>query len=345
MDLASTDMTEMEGGPGRLLPLLGLAGADDKAARNEQALQALDIDIRSVGGILSPKGGKLARRISETEYADCWGIVYQFNGHHYEAVGRPLADATLDDLDRYPWPDPDDIPADDIAAIARRAAFLREESPYVVCGRHPYFGVFELGCWMCGFDDFLYRLAGEPEFVVRFFDIIHAYQKRVDAIYYGAIGKYLHFTTCGDDFATQTSLFCSPGMFRDLILPYYRSRIANFRRYSDGFFFHHSCGAVRPLLEDLLSVGVDILNPIQPRAAGMEPEGLKRDFGDRVTFYGGIDTQHLLPTGTPDEVEAETRRLIGVLGKDGGYILSAAHVLQEDVPLANILALFRAGRG
>lgn len=344
MDLASTDMTEIEGGPRCLLPLLGIDAKGEPAELDELALQALGTDIRGVGGILSPKGSKLARKISDTEYVDCWGITYQFNGHHYEAVGRPLADATIDDLEKYPWPNPDGIDPDEIARIAKRAAQLREESPYVVCGRHPYYGIFELGCWMCGFDDFLFRLAGDREFVIRFFDIVHSYQKRVDEIYYRAIGKYVHFTTSGDDFATQNSLFCSPSMFREMILPYYRSRIAHFRRFSDGYFFHHSCGALRPLIGDLLDAGVDIINPIQPRTAGMEPDGLKRDFGNRTTFYGGIDTQYLLPDGNPQEVDREVRRLIGILGKDGGYILSAAHVIQEDVPMENVIAMFRAAQ-
>lgn len=345
MDLAATDMTEMEGGPRRLLPLLGIEAKGDAKERDELALRALDIDIRGVGGILSPKNSPLAKKLSDTQYSDCWGITYQFNGHHYEAVGRPLADAGIDDLEKYPWPDPDGIDPDEIARIAERAAYLYEKSPYVVCGRHPYYGVFELGCWMCGFDDFLYRLAGEPEFVIRFFDKVHSYQKRVDALYYGAIGRHLHFTTSGDDFATQTSLFLSPEMFREMILPYYASRIKNFRTYSDAYFFHHSCGALRPLIGDLADVGVDIINPMQPRAAGMEPEGLKKDFGARVAFYGGVDTQHLLPEGTPEDVEEETRRLVRIMGAGGGYILSAAHVMQEDVPVENMVAMYRAGRG
>ena len=100
---------------------------------------------------------------------------------------------------------------------------------------------------------------------------------------------------------------------------------------------------MRPLIPDLIAAGVGILNPIQPLAAGMKPEGLKRDFGDRLTFYGGVDTQELLPRGTPGQVAAAVRELIGVLGAGGGYVLSAAHTLQSDVPVENILALYRAG--
>jgi uroporphyrinogen decarboxylase len=343
MDLNATDMTVMEGSPRRLAPLLGLPMSARGEDLDEAVLQALDIDIRDVGCILSPPNA--IERRSPTEYVDTWGIRYLHNGHHWEAVGRPLAGATIDDLERYPWPDPERIDPNQITAIRERARYLYEETPYVVCARHPYFGVFELGCWMCGFDDFLYRLAGEPEFVTRFFEIILRYQQRVDELYYGAIGHYIHYTTSGDDFGTQRGPFLSVKMFNQLIQPFLASRIAHIRTFTEAAFFHHSCGGIRPLIPSLLAAGVQILNPIQPRAFEMEPERLKAEFGDRLTFYGGVDTQEILPNGTPEEVRAEVQRLIGILGKSGGYILSPAHTFQEDVPLENILALYRAGKG
>jgi uroporphyrinogen decarboxylase len=343
MDLDGTDMTGIDGGPGRLAPLLGVRiDVKDPEETREAVRQALDIDIRDVGGILEPSGS-LARRVSDTEMIDAWGITYRHNGHHFEAVGRPLAGAGIDDLARYPWPDPDKL---DPAAMRRLAGTARhyfEETPYVVCARHPYFGVLELGCWMCGFDDFLYRMAGEPEFVDRFFQIILNYQHRVDEIYYAAVGPYIHFTTSGDDFGSQNGPLISPSMFRSLIHPFLSKRISHIRQFTDAAFFHHSCGAIRPLIPALIDAGVDILNPLQPQAAGMEPEGLKRDFGRSLTFYGGMDTQRILPQGTPEEVAAETRRVIGALGGGGGYILSAAHHLQSDVPAGNVIAMYREG--
>ncbi len=341
MDLAGTDMTNIDGGPRRLAPALGLPPAADPAEADEAVLVALDIDVRGIGGVVSAPS-PLERRISETEVADVWGITYRHNGHHYEAVGRPLAGATLADLEAFPWPDPERIDPVVIQACADRARYLAEETRYVVCGRHPVLGVMELGCWMCGYDDFLERMAAEPEFVHRFFEIIRAYQRRVDALYYGAVGRYLHFTSAGDDFGTQTGPFISPRMFRRMVAPYIEDRLRDLRRYTDAAFFHHSCGAIRELIPDLIEAGVQILNPIQPHAAGMEPDGLKRDFGERVTFHGGIDTQQLLPFGTPEEVTAETRRIIATLGDGGGYILAAAHTIQEDVPAENAVALFRA---
>jgi uroporphyrinogen decarboxylase len=341
MDLGSTDMTEIDGAPRRLAPLLGFPPNLPPGTCDEAVLQALDIDVRGVGGVLAPPG-PLARQVSVTEMVDVWGIGYRWNGHHYEAVGRPLAGASIDDLDRYPWPDPDRIAEGIFDGLRERARCLFEETPYVVCGRHPCFGVMEIGCWMCGFDDFLTRMAAEPEFVHRFFEIIWRYQRRIIERYYGAIGPYLHFTTSGDDFGTQTGPFLSPRMFHELVQPYLAQRIAYTQRFTDAAFFHHTCGSVYTLIPDMIAAGVTILNPIQPRAAGMEPERLKGAFGDRLTFYGGVDTQDLLPHGTPEEVRAATQDLIRVLGENGGYILSAAHTLQEDVPAANIIAMYRS---
>jgi uroporphyrinogen decarboxylase len=344
MDLGATDMTEIDGGPRRLAPLLGLAPGAADAETDEAVLRALDIDIRGVGGILQPAGTP-AREISAVERVDMWGVGYRFNGHHFEAVHRPLEGATLDDLDRHPWPDPDRLDPAMLAAIVAQARFLYEKTPYVVCARHPCHGVMEVGCWMCGYDDFLYRMAAEPEFVRRFFDLVHAYQQRIEKVYYTALGSYIHFTTSGDDFGMQTGPLISPRMFVELVIPYLQARIERVRHHTGAAFFHHTCGSVFELIPHMLDAGVEILNPIQPRTRHMEPARLKQAFGDRLTFYGGVDTQWLLPRGSVEEVEAATRELIGILGASGGYILSAAHTLQEDVPDENILAFYRTGRG
>lgn len=109
-------------------------------------MRALDTDIRGVGGILTPSS-QVARRISQTEVMDCWGITSRWNGHHYEMVGHPLAGKTVDDLAQYPWPDPNAVSREFIADLKQQAQFFNQQTPYVVCGRHPYFGVMELGCW------------------------------------------------------------------------------------------------------------------------------------------------------------------------------------------------------
>lgn len=343
MDLAATDMTEIAGGPRRLAVDLGIPMTCDRGADDQAVLDALEIDIRGVGGVLSPES-PLARQDSPTEFTDCWGVGRRFDMGEWQIVHRPLEGATLADLDRYAWPQADRIPQAVIDGAAERARYLYEQTPWVVCARHPVLGVLELGCWMCGFDDFLARLACDQEFVHRFFGIVLDYQKRVIDRYYSALGRWIHFTSSGDDFGAQAAPMLSPAMFGKLVAPYMADRIRATRRHTDAAFFHHTCGAVRPLVPQLVAMGVDILNPIQPRAAGMEPEGLKRDFGDQLTFHGGIDTQQLLPNGTADEVREEVRRVTRILSSDGGYILAPAHVLLDEVPNENVLALYTANR-
>jgi uroporphyrinogen decarboxylase len=131
-------------------------------------------------------------------------------------------------------------------------------------------------------------------------------------------------------------------MFRTFIKPRLKKLVDMTHSHGVKFLFH-SCGAIRPLIEDLIEIGVDILDPLQAAATGMEPQILKDAYGDRLCLHGGICTQYLLPRGTPDEVRDEVRRRLQILGDGGGYILAPCHVLQTDVPTENILAMSDSG--
>ncbi len=311
---------------------------------DERILQALDIDIRRVGDILRPES-PLTTPVRNNAYTDCWGIRRVFTGLYWDIQNPPLKGAEIADLDRYPWPDANRIDRQLIAKFREQARRLNQETDYVVCGEHPVYGILELGCWMCGFDDFLLKMALEPEFVQKFFDKVLAYQKQAIELYYGAIGEYIHFTTSGDDFGTQTGPFVSPDMFDELILPYYQERIRYTKQFTPAYYFHHTCGSVYALIPSLIKAGVDILNPIQPGARDMEPAKLKQAYGRDITFYGGIDTQHILPEGTTGDVRAEVGRVLTAIdASQGGYILAPAHNIQPDVPAENIVALFTAGK-
>lgn len=219
-----------------------------------------------------------------------------------------------------------------------------ENSDYVICGEHPVYGIFELGCWMCGFEDFLMKSVLDTDFVKRFFEIILEYQRKIIEVYYGAIGPYVHYTSSGDDFATQASSFISPDMFRELIKPYFKERISYTKKFTQAAFLHHSCGNVYHLIPELIDSGVEILNPIQPVSEDMNPEKLKNSYGDRICFHGGIDTQAILPFGTEGEIRNEVKRVIDVMSQYGGYIFAAAHNIQEDVPPENLVRMFKFAR-
>jgi uroporphyrinogen decarboxylase len=170
------------------------------------------------------------------------------------------------------------------------------------------------------------------------FDKVLEIQMEVIQAYYGALGPYIDLTTSGDDFGTQRGAFVSPRMFADLIAPYFSARIARTKQLTNGYYWHHSCGAVASLLPQIIACGVDILNPVQTSAAGMQPEVLKAACGDNLVFWGAVDVQQLLPRAAPAEVRREVRRLIEVLGRDGGYVVAPAHEMQGDIPPENIAA-------
>jgi len=310
---------------------------------DERILKELDIDTRSFGTILTPKND-VARRISDTEFVDEWGIVYRNAGSHWAICHNPLRDATCADLDAYKWPDPDNINPEQIAAITSIAKRLYEQNEYAICAEHPVLGVFELGCWMCGFDDFLLKMALDPDFVHKFFEIILNYQKKVIDIYYGAVGPYAHYTSSGDDFATQASQFMSLDYFREFVMPYFKERISYTKKYTNAKYLHHSCGSVYPLIPTLIECGVDILNPIQPGAHQMDAQSLKDAYGGKIVLHGGIDTQRILPFGSPQEIDEHVCEVVTALGRDGGYIIAAAHNIQEDVKPENIIAFLQAAR-
>jgi len=159
----------------------------------------------------------------------------------------------------------------------------------------------------------------------------------------GVLGDRLDMVYLADDLGTQRGPLISPAMVARTLMPLYR-RIVERVHAAGAVFCMHCCGAIHDLIPQFIDAGVDVVNPLQPCAADMQPEVLARDFGGCVAFCGGIDMQHLLPFGTPQQVADEVRRYIRALGLHGGYVLDSANILHTDVPPANIEAMFRAGR-
>lgn len=348
VDLGGCPQSSMEGNSAqKLMRCLGITPEPDDRVYHfgdcpqldERMLKALEVDTRAVGDLMRPRES-LARRISDTEYIDEWGIRYRYTGLYWDVVESPLKDATLEELRSYPFPNPDSIDEKLLETYVARAKQLYEETDYIICANHPVYGVFELGCWMCGFEDFLYRMLAEPEFVHCFFERYLEYQLRVTKIYYRALGPYIHYTSSGDDFATQAAPFFSPQLFRELVKPYFKERIRVTKELTQARFLHHSCGSVYSLVDDLIDCGVDILNPIQPKAANMEPWRLKESYGDRIVFHGGIDTQELLPFAPPEKVRETVLGTIETMNQGGGYIFAAAHNIQPDVNVENLMVMF-----
>ena len=159
-----------------------------------------------------------------------------------------------------------------------------------------------------------------------------------------AVGPYVQIVFVGDDLAEQNGPAIRPAIYRSLIKPRHRKLYQFIKSKADVKLCYHSCGSVVPFIDDLVEMDVDILTPVQVSAANMDSKRLKNDFGDRISFLGGIDTQRVMPFGTVDEVGAEVRRRIEDLAPGGGYILGAVHNIQSEVPPENILAMFNAAK-
>jgi uroporphyrinogen decarboxylase len=266
-------------------------------------------------------------------------------GSYWEPVYHPFAGATIDDLEGYPWPDPS-APGRGEGA-EREAKRLYEDTDLALVGR---FGgpIVETAMYLVGFENWLIRLLQDTEFAEVLLDKITDIAMALDRIGLEAAAKYLQILKIsGDDFGMQTGPLYSPATFRGLFLPRLRRRWQAARAYLDEVnpaikILFHSCGGIRPFIPDLIDIGLQILDPVQPRAAGMDSAELKQEFGDRLAFHGGVDEQHVLPFGSEQDVEQEVHRCLEAFAPGGGYILAPAHYVQADVPPANLVAMCQA---
>ncbi|MBT3275905.1 MAG: hypothetical protein HN368_22340, partial [Spirochaetales bacterium] len=200
-------------------------------------------------------------------------------------------------------------------------------------------GIYHNYIWMCGFENSLVYFYSEPEFaraILRHItDFWIGYTRKVLEIGKGRIDIVDSF----NDFGTQIDLIMSPEMTREFILPELKRFYSLVKEYSAKTYLH-SCGCVVPIIPDLVKIGVDILDPVQISARGMSPENLKSNYGADITFHGAIDTQHVLPEGSVDDVRNEVDRVIRILGESGGYILAGSQAFEDDIPVVNIAAMY-----
>ena len=218
------------------------------------------------------------------------------------------------------------------------AAVLKVHGRDRYCYGMIHLALFERLHALRGMAERLHRLLHEPTEVRRLLDAIAGYTRELIRAW-GELGADAVFLT--DDWGSQTALMISPAMWRDFFKAYYASLFAEAHRFGMDVIFH-SCGNVTAIVEDLIEVGMDVLDPVQPGA--MDVELLARRFGGRVSFCGAIDLQQLLAHGTPQEVRHTVRRLIDTLGRPfgGGFIVAPANVLTPEIPLENLMALFEA---
>ena len=240
-----------------------------------------------------------------------------------------------------------DTPMVSLEGAERDAKRLYEDTDLALVGRlgGP---IAETAIYMLGFEEWLVRVLKDTEFIEVLLDKITDIAMTLDRAGLEATAKYLQiFKVSGDDFGMQTGPLYSPRTFRRMFLPRLRRRWEAARAYLNEVkpsikIMFHSCGGIRPFIPDLIDIGLQILDPVQPLAAGMDAAELKQEFGDRLTFHGGVDEQQVLPFGSEQDVEQEVIRCLQAFGPGGGYILAPSHFVQADVPPANLVAMCRA---
>jgi uroporphyrinogen decarboxylase len=272
-----------------------------------------------------------------------WAIVRRPDGgYYYEMRKHPLADARLQDLDDFPWPDPDDDGLTD--GVEARFRELHDHTDFAIMTKIGG-AVFELATYMVGMQRWYTVLAEDPQFADALMARIAAIQAAIDRKGLRCVGQYIDILRLsGEDMGTQQGPLISLPMFRRLVRPHLQTvwdvaKSELVARNPRAKIMLHSCGAVRPFLNDWADMGLDALDPIQPRARGMDTAVVKREAGDRLSFHGGIDIQQVLPFGTTEEVRQEVRQRIRDLAPGGGYIVAPAHNVQGDVPPQNLIAM------
>ncbi len=310
----------------------------------ESILERLHIDTRGIHA--NPPDIDKSRKISEERFTDEWGIHYRAarsNGEvlYYDIEKSPLShEITLKDIEHYPWPDPHDPGR--TRGLREQALALREGTDYALVGHMGDTSLFQACTMIRGMEEFLMDLIVNRKLAHALLEKVLIIQSIKMERYLEEIGEYLDVVSIGEDYGGQTGPLISPDLFRQLVKPYLKSYFEIVKRKSSAKLHLHSCGAIQELLGDFIDIGVDIINPVQVSARGMNPVILKRRYGKRLSFWGGIDTQHILPQGSPREVAVEVQRIVDILGKDGGYVLNPVHNIQPDVPPENIVALYDA---
>ena len=305
----------------------------DLGAKTEEDVRTvLDVDIRYISPIYPPD--TITNGVKQNMWGERWEKTSTVYGLEWEHTRGVLFDAqTQADLEAFPWPTCDQVDYSHVKEEVRRCE-----------GRAIFYGngdFFERPGLVRGLENILVDVMLNQDMVdylqeqfVSFF--IEDFHRTMEAAG-GKIDVFWALT----DLGTQHGLFMGrDAMERYVFKPL--KRLSEVVHREGVKLMFHSCGAVREVIPDLINCGVDILNPLQPAAKGMEPAGLKRDFGEAIAFHGGIDIQYLLPQQSSEAVAAEVGRVAGILGAQGGYVLSSSHNIQLDTPTENILAMYRA---
>ncbi|MFV1859508.1 MAG: uroporphyrinogen decarboxylase family protein [Anaerolineales bacterium] len=305
---------------------------------DEKLLRKFDVDFRW----LVPNWVGVHEVEGEDAYRDMWGIKWTHMLDSYSTVDSPLKDVAIDDLDGYAWPDPYD--PEMFAGLREEAKHWHENTDFVIVADSIKGGLLTKALQIRGYEPFFSDLAQDVSYAEALLDKLLWLYKEMWSQYLKEVGPYVHMVYFTDDIGAQNSMMISPDTFRTLLKPRLKELIDHIKGQADVKFMYHTDGSVVPVIGDIIEMGVDILNPIQTSALGMDTYAMKETYGDHLCFHGAIDVQQMLPFSTPEEVRYDVAKRIYDLGRGGGYILSPCHNIGSDVSPENILALFDAAQ-
>jgi uroporphyrinogen decarboxylase len=317
------------------------------AVVDEDVAERLGTDVRAV--VAAPPSGidsGLRDEPGFTWFRDEFGIGWRMprdGGMYYDLFQSPLAgDVSEVDIDRLPLADPVDP--------ARFATWAEDCHARAAEGRAVALdlgggGIMETAAWLRGFEEFYADLAADPRLAGRLLDRLLAFRVAAWERALDLAGDAADVVCEWDDLGGQARTLIAPETYRRIVKPRHRELLAAIHARTRAKVLFHSCGAIRALIPDLIEIGVDALNPVQVSAAGMDTRELKREFGRELAFWGGgVDTQRILPFGSPGDVRDEVRRRIDDLAAGGGFVFAAVHNIQGNVPPENVVAMWEALR-
>lgn len=315
----------------------------------DDVLERFAVDTRPVA--LPPEHAFRPALVDDGEYwawTDAWGAKLRMpkvGGLYYDWVEHPLHEVTVQAVRAYRWPEFET--AEELALIRAAAIALRRDTEYALVGAANLgSGVFEQACLMAGMEQFMMAMVLDRPAAELLLDGVTDFLIEEARRYLDQVGPFLDVYQYGDDVATQQSWMISPESYVTLIKPRQRRLFDAIKAKTEAKLMYHGCGAVFDLIPHLIEIGVDVLNPVQVSARGMDSARLKAAYGRDIVFWGGgVDTQRVLPFGSVDDVRSEVRRRIDDLAPGGGFVFASVHNIQAQVPPENIVAAFDTARG
>ena len=318
------------------------------AKPSEAVLDRLHVDTRyvSAGGSKSFKGGVIRRERGGrmwSDFTDEFGVTWSMPDdypYYFDITYSPLAGLSLKDVEGYPFPKGDDPSR--FEGLRNRALEIKRETPYAVISGIS--GVVYEICWyMRGLENLFMDMIEQPEILEAIIDRTLKFWLDWFRLFLDEVGHVVDVIMIGDDLSGQNGPLFPPRIYRSIVKPRHKQLVQYIKSRTTAKIWYHTCGSVIEYIPDLLDNGIDILNPVQITAKDMDPKELKARFGDRLSFWGGgIDTQHVLPVASPDEVRKSVRRNLEAFMPGGGYVFNNVHNIQADVPPENVLAMFDA---